>query len=124
MRALLLALASFLGGILLGAGSYRVGSALADLRAALPGPLAPAWLPRCANIYAGRCKLASDPHRGALAPPPPPPPPVPPPRSVASSARTRGDAQSGRSLAPLQAGHWRLWSMSVRCSPPSIPSPG
>lgn len=66
MCALLLALASFLGGILLGAGSYRARSALADLRAALPGPLAPAWLPRCANIYAGRCTLASDPHRGAL----------------------------------------------------------
>ncbi|PRW21114.1 auxin-binding 1 [Chlorella sorokiniana] len=53
MRALLLALAAFLGGVLLGASSYRARLVLADLRAALPGPLAPVWAPHCANIYAG-----------------------------------------------------------------------
>lgn len=70
MRALLLALAAFMGGLLLGASSWRVRSVLADLRAALPGPFAPAWArPRCANIYAGG--LADRAHGRHPEPPPP-----------------------------------------------------
>lgn len=52
MRALLTVLTAFVGGLLLGATSYRARTAVANLLAALPGPLAP-WKPMCADIYAG-----------------------------------------------------------------------
>lgn len=93
MRALLLVVAAFVGGLLLGASSYRARSALADLRALLPGPLAPVWAPQCSNIYKGGHSATL--HR--LLPPPP---------AAAAAAADVWQASSGAILPPPAAPHF------------------